>query len=433
MPKSSESDVLLNRAVHLDVRVVRVGLLGYGRIGQAVGQVIAAQSDRLADAGVDLRCTAALVRDVHKARSGPPVRLTTDATRVLRGGVDVLVEVLGGIEPARTLVAAALRAGVPVVTANKTLMAHCGQELRALAERHQTSLAFDAAVLAGVPFLGSLSRRPLVSGAKQIAGVINGTSHFIAGAMERGASFDAALAEAIERGYAEPDSAADTSGRDAAEKLTILLHLAGCRDVVVSDLHCAGLDALEASDFALAHALGGTIKPVALAALDPAAPGAWIGPAFVAADHAFARIGGVANALQLTSAEGREVLFAGPGAGPEATATTVIDDIVEAVTGGFSNAPLPPARMTRRMDAACLRRPPAGSWYVRVRSGSTSRFERLRSLGIPVSRSVTAGDRAAVVTGFTSWDALQAAVGEEGCFPTIQASCPASADPGGAG
>lgn len=411
--------VLLNRAVHLDVRVVRVGLLGYGRIGQAIGQVIAAESDRLAEAGVDLRCTGALVRDLHKPRSGPPVRLTIDAAAVLHGGVDVLVEVLGGIEPARTLVAAALRAGVPVVTANKTLMAHFGQELRALAERHQTSLTFDAAVLAGVPFLGSLSRRPLVSAARQIAGVINGTSHFIVGAIERGASFDSALADAVERGYAEPDSAADTTGRDAAEKLTILLHLAGCRDVVVSDLHCVGLDGLEASDFVLAHALGGTIKPVALAVLDPAAPGAWVGPAFVRADHAFARIHGVTNALQLTSADGHEVLFAGPGAGPEATATTVIDDIVEAVTGGFSNAPLPPGRMAHGIAAASLRRPPAGTWYVRAAASASDLWTRLESQGVPVTQTVAHGDRAAALTGAVTWEALERAVGGRGCFPQV--------------
>jgi homoserine dehydrogenase len=402
---------LLNRAVHLDVRVVRVGLLGYGRIGQAIGQVIAAQNDRLAEAGVELRCTGALVRDLQKPRFGPPVRLTNDPSHVPRGGVDVLVEVLGGVEPARTLVANALRAGVPVVTANKTLMAHFGQELRALAERHQTSLTFDAAVLAGVPFLGSLSRRPLISAARRIAGVINGTSHFIVGAIERGASFDAALADAIARGYAEPDSAADTSGRDAAEKLTILLHLAGCRNLVLADLHCTGIEVLEVSDFALAHALGGTIKPVALAVLDSSAPGAWVGPAFVADDHAFARIDGVTNALQLTSHEGRTVLFAGPGAGPEATATTIIDDIVEAVTGGFSNAPLPPARAARRIDAASLRRPPAGAWYVRGQCSAADLRQRLESRGLPALRTAEVGDRAAaLVTGYP---------GGPNCFPQV--------------
>jgi len=408
---------LLNRAVHLDVRLVRVGLLGYGRIGQAVAQLIEAERDRLIDSGVDLRHTAALVRDLEKPRGGPKLKLSADPGSVLRG-VDVLVEVLGGIEPARTLVATALRSGIPVVTANKTMMASHGQELRALAERHQTALAFDAAVLAGVPFLGSLSRRPLVSGAQRIAGVINGTSHYIVGSIERGSSYQAALADAIERGYAEPDSAADTTGRDAAEKLTILLHLAGCRDLEVRDLRCTSLDVLEAADFTCAHALGGTIKPVGFANLDPAEAGAWVGPAFVPGEHAFAHIHGVTNALQLTGAHGREVVFAGPGAGPEATATTIIDDIVELMSGGFSNAPLPPARSMHRVSAVTLRDAAPSSWYLRLARGgpdaASTIAERLAGAGIVATSVTEQGHHVAALTSKTSAGAIAEVVGRFG-------------------
>lgn len=403
---------LLNRAVHLDVRLVRVGFLGYGRIGQAVAHLIEAERDRLIDSGIDLRCTGALVRDLEKRRGGPALKLSVDASTMLRG-VDILVEVLGGMEPAHTLVAAALRAGIPVVTANKTMMAGHGQELRALAERHQTALAFDAAVLAGVPFLGSLSRRPLVSAARRIAGVINGTSHYIVGAIERGASYDAALVDAIARGYAEPDSAADTSGRDAAEKLTILLHLAGCRDLSVRDLRCTPLDVLNAADFVCARALDGTIKPIGFANLDPDEPGAWVGPAFVPNHHAFAHITGVTNALQLTGAHGREVVFAGPGAGPDATATTIIDDIVELMSGGFSQSPLPPARGGQRVSASALRDAPPCAWYVRLAhqaSRPTDFAERLARSGVVAVNVTEQGNQLAMLTGKSSATAVESLV-----------------------
>jgi len=339
----------------------------------------------------------ALVRDVGKTRAAPPVRLTTDASAVLDAGVDVIVEALGGVDPARSIVCAALKAGIPVVTANKTLMAHHGHELRALAERHQTSLAFDAAVLAGVPFLGSLSRRPLISDARRLEGIINGTSHFIVDAIARGAAFDRALADATARGYAEPDSTADVSGRDAAEKLTILLNLSGCRDVKVTDLPCASINSVEPIDFVLARRLGGTIKPVAVAALDSHAPGAWIGPAFVAAAHPFARMGGVTNALQLTSAAGDQVLFSGPGAGPRVTAITIIDDVVEAATGAFTTAPMPSAAARTRVPGAALRNAPVASWFVRGAAG-TNVAALLAAHGVPASDIVEHDGRIAALT-----------------------------------
>jgi homoserine dehydrogenase len=350
-----------NRLPDSVCRTVRIALLGYGRIGQAVAALAEVDRERLTRAGVDLRCVNALVRDCDKPRQGPRLEvIAADADRVFSKDVSVVVEVIGGIEPARTLVARALDAGIPVVTANKTLVAHHGLELAALAARRRTAFAYDAAVLAGVPFIGSLSRRPLIAAARRLEGVINGTSHFITNAIEAGASFDDALDEATARGYAEPDSSADISGRDAAEKLAILLHLSGHRGVKVSELTTTDLSVLAPSDFADAKRLGGTIKPVALASLDPAAPGAWVGPAFVASGHSFARLGGVTNALRLIGASGRDVLFAGPGAGPEATAITILDDVVEAVTSG---APDSFDVASGAADDLPLDEPAPGRWF----------------------------------------------------------------------
>ena len=392
-------------------RTVRVGLLGYGRIGQAVAALARAEEDRLGTAGLEFQCTGALVRDLSKPRSGPAVPLSSAPADVIDGDVDVIVEVLGGLEPARTLVARALRTGRPVVSANKTLVATCGQELKALADAHGTVFACDAAVLAGVPFIGSLSRRPLVSAARRIEGIVNGTSHFIVDAIGRGVEFNAAVQEAVARGYAEPDSAADTSGRDAAEKLTILLHLAGCHDVKVPDLTCTSLGVLEPEDLRGAWRIGGTIKPVAIASLDPAAAGAWVGPAFVASSHAFAPLDGVANALRLTGRNGHTVTFSGPGAGPDATAVTIVDDVVEAVTGQWTQRAAPrPAGSAVAVSA--LRQPARGPWFLALGDNEraewpTEAIDVLSSRGIRVVQQAVHDGRLVALTAPASWQAIQ--------------------------
>jgi homoserine dehydrogenase len=393
------------------LRTVRVALLGYGRIGQAVAALAGHEAGRLSEAGFDVQCVGALVRDLGKARLGPALPLSNRAADVVDDDVDVVVEVLGGLEPARTLVAATLRAGRPVVSANKTLVAACGRELTAIADAHGTVFACDAAVLAGVPFIGSLSRRPLISAARRIEGIVNGTCHFIVDAVGRGTPFNAAVKEAVARGYAEPDTAADTSGRDAAEKLTILLHLAGCHDVTVADLTCTSLGVLAPDDLRGAARLGGTIKPLAIASLDPAAPGAWVGPAFVAGSHAFARLEGVTNALSLTGRNGHTVTFSGPGAGPEATAVTIVDDVVEAVTGARSRRAAPrPAESA--VAVATLRQPPRGPWFLVLGDDERAEWpaeaiEVLSSRGVRVVRQAVEQGRLIALTAPASWPAIQ--------------------------
>jgi homoserine dehydrogenase len=395
------------------VRTVRVGLLGYGRVGQAVATLFESASGDLARAGLALRVTAGLVRDRAKPRPGPAILLVTDPADVFRGGVDVIVESLGGAEPARTIVRAALLARVPVVTANKTLVAHHGPELRALAARQATAFAFEAAVLAGVPCLGALTRRPLVAAVRRMTGIINGTSHFITSAMARGASFASALEEAERRGLAEPDSSADVAGRDAAEKLAILLQLAGVRDVDPRALPCVGIDTVTGGTVAAARRLGGTIKPVALASLDTHGRGAWIGPAFVTDDHPFARLEGVTNALRLTRADQHVVTFSGPGAGPDVTAVTMVDDIAEAIDGGAVR----PSTLRRDrcgLDGSSFTRPPDIGWFLRVRGAETWRGttleQRLAARHLRALRIVSLGDEWFVRTTATSANQLQYAM-----------------------
>jgi homoserine dehydrogenase len=391
--------------------VVRVALLGYGRIGQAVAAFAHDERDRLAACGVELRCTTALVRDCDRVRPGAAsIELVTEGRLAVDRRTDVVVEALGGIEPARSIVTEALRLGIPVVTANKSLLAAHGPELRALAARHETPFFFEAAALAGVPCLGAFSRRPLLSSVTRIAGILNGTSHVILSAVERGVTFDDALASAVRDGYAEPDSAADVSGRDAAEKLTVLLQLAGRISVRTEGLPSLGISAITPSDFDCAHRLGGTLKPIALASLARETGGAWIGPGFVPEAHAFRRLTGVTNALHLTGNRGRDALFIGPGAGPGVTAATIIDDVVEAVTSPPSSA-APFA--TVDPDGAALSRPPRSAWFVRLdRSRYAARdvAEFLAASGVPAIHVVEREDAIALLTVPSSWRVIQEAI-----------------------
>lgn len=391
--------------VDVSLRVLRVGLLGFGGVGQAVARVATSASGRLADAGVLIRCIGTLVRDAHKPRVAPLIPIYTDPDEFPFADCDVIVEVLGGVEPARTLVARALRRGIPVVTANKSLIAAHGPALQDIADAHHTALLFEAAVMAGVPCVNTLARRPLASGSGAFAGILNGTSHYILTRLAAGVPIDTSLAEAVELGYVEPSSDADVSGRDAAEKLTILLHLAGHTDVGTSQLPTRSIVDLETWHAELARRLSGVIKPVALAftRTNGRSTGAWVGPTFVTAAHPFAALDGVANVLTVgTGAEA--VTFAGPGAGRDVTAATILDDLVEI----SSSSPRYPRRHTLtagRPLLAALSRPPDGAWFIaldHVASSIGDLAEFLAARHLPAVCVVAQGDRCAVITASAS-------------------------------
>jgi homoserine dehydrogenase len=337
-------------------RAINVALLGFGCIGSAVAR-LAARSPH------QIQLVGALVRHPERPRADAPDTpfvLTRDADELLSQNPDVVVEVLGQLEPARTIVSDALGRGIAVVTANKSLVAAHGDELLEISARTGAPLLYEASVLAGVPFLGAFSTRQHASAVTRVTGIVNGTSNFIVSAMDRTrVDCTAALQEAQRLGYAEPDPRNDIDGIDAAEKLAVMLRHFGFGNVGLRDLEVTGIGGLRACDFVLSRDLGGALKPIVWAERHGEAVSAFVGPAFVPSAHRLAGIAGVENAVLLRNGYG-ELFYSGPGAGPAPTAATILDDvIVAAATGGSLR--LPPVDRAR----AAVQRP-GTDWFVRL-------------------------------------------------------------------
>lgn len=350
------------------LRRVRVGLLGLGQVGQAVVRAVAASEPVVRARGLSFEITGALVRDSSRRRDCPGVpHITADAEEFLRGRYDLVIEALGGIEPARTLITRLLSRGVPVVTANKNVLAAHGDALAALASRHRAALRFEAAVVAGVPFLGALERRPLVSSFRRLAAILNGTSNFILTAIAcEGISFDAALHRAQALGFCEPDPSFDIDGRDALDKLLVLLRLMNvpvARDAIEVRSICS----VERDDAETARALGGCLKPVACAEHCGDGIAAFVGPAFVPSGHPLAAVGGSLNGFCLDGAYVDRLFYSGPGAGPAVTAATLLDDAIEVVRGVTHSAGS--GSMVRSVA-------PSTGWFVRMKFDHGSDVER---------------------------------------------------------
>jgi homoserine dehydrogenase len=343
-------------------RTVRVGILGLGQVGQAVAR-LTPEAGRLRSAGLNLRIVGALVRDIHRPRRCPkPARLTTNPAAFLRGDYDVVIEALGDVEPARTIVSRLLGRRVPVVTANKALIAAHGAELAGLAVRRGTILRYEASALAGVPFLGAFASRPLVSDVDRFAAVVNGTSNFILSALERqGQSFENALAQAQALGLTEPDPSRDLDGRDAADKLTLLASLFGWGAISSDRLDVGGIRDITRGDFEVARTLDATIKPVVCASRTDSSLSAFVGPALVPTRHPLASLAGTLSGIQFSGRYVSDLFFSGPGAGPDITAATILDDVAEAVSV------VPSHRPTRRVPPPLTLVSPSTEWFVRAR------------------------------------------------------------------
>lgn len=391
----------------------RIGLLGVGNVGSAFARLAHEAPEPLAARGFTPIISTALVRDA--ARPRPHTAGLTDTADVFFAEpVDVVVEALGGVEPAYTLVRRALDRGIPVVTANKSLVAAHGDELSRLARRRATAFRYEAACIAGVPFLGTFERRPLASRASAVTAILNGTSNSILTAMAAGTSFDAALANAQRLGLAEPDPSMDISGADAAEKLTILLRLFGGLLIDPASLTLEGISGIEPEDIAAAIAFDGAIRPIAHASWEGSSVRAFVSPAFVGGLHPLARVAGVTNGIVIKGERGTQC-YIGPGAGPDVTAATLLDDVAEVVTDRRVRTPSP----APTQSATSIVRPDS-AWFLRltgtVRDSDVA--DLLGSYGIWCSRLARRGDRTFVVTCPASHarvssalDAVQAATG----------------------
>lgn len=364
------------------LREIRVALLGLGQIGGA----IAAMAQTHPDPACRFSIATALVRDVHRPRAldTSSIALTADPSGAFAASPDIVVEVLGGLEPARTLVLAALAARLPVVTANKSLLAVHGDELFAAANAAGVPLFYEASVLAGVPFLGTFSRRPLARRVTGVQGIVNGTSNFVLSRMARdGVDFSTALKSAQRAGYAEPDPAKDIDGEDAAEKLCVLARLFGDWSVAPSAIERRGIRDLRVEDLRHAATFGGAIRPVVSTSWNGAAVTAYAGPAFVDGANPLSRVDGVQNAVALATPSADGLFFSGPGAGPAVTATTVLDDVIEAASRPDA------ARVWRQPRACVVSGPSEAAWFVRLTSASLGEQEAaalLTSLGIRLRR-----------------------------------------------
>jgi len=331
----------------VDGSVVRVGVLGCGTVGASLVALVHRQNATIhARTGLSLEISRIAVRDLSRSR---PINVensvfTSDAMAVATDpSIDVIVEVMGGISPARELLLAALGAGKPVITANKALLAAHGSELFAAAEAAGVDLLFEAAVAGGIPFIRPLRESLLAEPVLRVMGIMNGTTNYILTRMsEAGADYSDALAEAQSLGYAEADPTADVEGHDAAAKIAIVASIAFGAEVTGADVECEGISKITADDIAFAARHGYSVKLLAIAERFSGPNGdelsARVHPCLVPNAHPLAAVRDSFNAVFVQGEAVGDLMFYGRGAGGDPTASAVLGDLVDAAVNLQSGA-----------------------------------------------------------------------------------------------
>ncbi|RYP86421.1 homoserine dehydrogenase [Nocardioides guangzhouensis] len=317
-------------------KALKVALLGCGSVGSQVVRLLTEQAgDLAARVGARVELVGVAVRRLEAQREVevPADLLTTDAAGLVRGDfagpVDLVIEVIGGIEPARSLILAALESGASVVTANKALLAEDGSTLFEAAEKAGRDLYYEAAVAGAIPILRPLRESLAGDTVTRVLGIVNGTTNFILDQMDTtGAGFADALEEAQELGYAEADPTADVEGFDAAAKAAILASLAFHTRVTAADVHREGISEVTAADVQSAREMGAVVKLLAICDLRDGAVSARVHPAMIPRAHPLASVRGAFNAVFVESEAAGELMFYGPGAGGAPTASAVLGDLV---------------------------------------------------------------------------------------------------------
>lgn len=314
---------------------IGIGLLGAGVVGSGVARILQEKAEIYArQIGSPLELRRILVRDAGKQRDTDIAAdlLTSNPDDVLNDpSIRIVIEVLGGEEPAFTYLKRALEAGKFVVTGNKEVMAKHGGELLRLAREHNVDLLYEASVGGGIPIIAPLKRDLLANDIVSVTAIINGTTNYILTSMSKGGgSFSEALAQAQELGFAEPDPTNDVEAIDAAYKLCILATLAFHVDVMPDDVFREGITALDASDFEYARQMGYVIKLLAIARRREGDVELRVHPALVPQDQMLASVDGVLNAVEIQGDLLPAVLFQGPGAGSLPTTSAIVGDVLDA-------------------------------------------------------------------------------------------------------
>jgi homoserine dehydrogenase len=317
----------------------KVGLLGHGTVGSA----FAALLDERAGEIERFNGRAPTI-------CGVLTRTRGDFAEIL-SGADLIVEVMGGIEPAREYLLAAMRAGRDVVSANKQLLSQHGEELFGVAREHDVHLRFEAAVAGAVPVVRLLEESLAATPIERIHGIVNGTTNFILSEMAHGSTYAQALAEAQRLGYAEADPSDDVSGRDAAAKMAILARLAFGAPVHLDDVPYEGIEHLQTDDLEYARELGLGLKLIGTAERRDDGLSVRVYPAFLYAGHPLSSVSGPFNAVTVESEAITEITMSGPGAGGLQTASAVLGDVVSVMTGG-ARPPAPPLELHLLEDVA---------------------------------------------------------------------------------
>lgn len=315
-------------------RILRVGMLGCGNVGAAVIRLLHEHRDDIQRrAGCHLEVARVAVRDPAKRRDVPfdASRFVSDPMEVVEDlDVDIVCELIGGNEPAGSLILAAFDRDKPVVTANKELLATRGRELFDASDAKGLDLYFEAAVGGGIPLIRPLKESLTGERVRRVLGIVNGTTNYILTRMtDDGSSFDDALREAQRLGYAEADPGADVDGHDAAAKCSILASIAFNARVVASDVFREGISRVTTEDIEFARRLGYVVKLLAIAELDDAERIAVrVHPAMIPATHPLASVRDAFNAVFVEGEKVGELMFYGRGAGGDATATAVVGDLI---------------------------------------------------------------------------------------------------------
>ena len=324
------------------MKKVSVGLLGFGTVGSGVASIIQKNSfDINTRSGSDIKVKRALVKDLSEVKTADPgIPLTENAEEILQDPeIDIVVEVMGGIEPARTYIITALNNGKSVVTANKDLLAAHGNELLEIAQKNKKDLYFEASVAGGIPIIAALRESLAANRISSVIGIINGTTNFILTSMtDQGRDYNEVLKEAQELGYAEADPTSDVEGLDAARKLVILSSLAFNTRITLDDVFTEGISKVSKEDIKYADELGCVIKLLAIAKNQEEGIEARVHPALLPKGHPLATVSGVYNAVYVVGDAVGETMFYGKGAGSLPTGSAVVSDIIQIARNLESNS-----------------------------------------------------------------------------------------------